>query len=85
MLWRTFILYVIMTVSAVAFHENTFAVFELREQLQMLYINMWELLHQLEYVEPHQRVVVYEEIEHIKQQIIQTIDLLKQHDQAQHP
>ena len=85
MLWRTFILYVIMTVCAVAFHDNTFAVFELREQLQMLYINMWELLHQLEYVEPHQRVVVYQEIEHIKQQIIQTIDLLKQHDQAQHP
>ena len=85
MLVRTFILYCIMIVCAVAFHENSFAVFELREQLQMLYINMWELLHQLEYVEPHQRVVVYEEIEHIKQQIIQTIDLLKQHDQAQHP
>ena len=74
-----------MIVSVVAFHDNTFAVFELREQLQMLYINMWELLHQLEYVEPHQRRVVYQEIEHIKQQIIQTIDLLKQHDQAQHP
>ena len=74
-----------MLTGATAFHDNTFAVFELREQLQMLYINMWELLHQLEYVEPHQRVVVYQEIEHIKQQIIQTIDLLKQHDQAQHP
>ena len=85
MLVRTFILYCIMIVCAVAFHENTFAVFELREQLQMLYINMWELLHQLEYVTPDQRLVVYEEIEHIKQQIIQTIDLLKQHDQAQHP
>ena len=84
MLWRTIILYCTMIVCAVAFHENTFAVFELREQLQMLYINMWELLHQLEYVEPHQRVIVYEEIEHIKQQIIQTIDLLKQHDQAEH-
>ena len=85
MLVRTFILYVIMTVCAVAFHENTFAVFELREQLQMLYINMWELLHQLEYVTADQRQVVYEEIDDIKQQIIQTIDLLKQHDQAQHP
>ena len=85
MLWRTILLYAVMLTCAVAFHDNTFAVFELREQLQMLYINMWELLHQLEYVEPHQRVVVYEEIEHIKQQIIQTIDLLKQHDQAQHP
>ena len=85
MLVRTFILYCIMIVCAVAFHENTFAVFELREQLQMLYINMWELLHQLEYVTPDQRPVVYEEIDDIKQQIIQTIDLLKQHDQSQHP
>ena len=85
MLWRTFILYVIMTVCAVAFHENTFAVFELREQLQMLYINMWELLHQLEYVNSDQRPIVYAEIEHIKQQIVDTIDLLRQHDQAQHP
>ena len=85
MLWRTFILYCTMIVCAVAFHENTFAVFELREQLQMLYLNMWELLHQLEYVTPDQRAVVYEEIDDIKQQIIQTIDLLKQHDQSQHP
>ena len=74
-----------MIVSAVAFHENTFAVFELREQLQMLYLNMWELLHQLEYVNSKQRPIVYQEIEHIKQQIVDTIDLLKQHDQAQHP
>jgi len=74
-----------MLTGAVAFHENTFAVFELREQLQMLYLNMWELLHQLEYVESHQRHIVYQEIEEIKQQIIHTIDLLKQHDQAQHP
>ena len=85
MLWRAMILYVVMTVCALAFHENTFAVFELREQLQMLYLNMWELLHQLEYVESHQRHKVYQEIEEIKQQIIHTIDLLTQHDQAQHP
>ena len=85
MLLRVTILYCLMWVCAVAFHEHTFAVFELREQLQMLYLNMWELLHQLEYVEPHQREVVYQEIQHIKQQIIQTIDLLKQHDQAEHP
>ena len=84
MLGRTIILYAVMLTTAVAFHENTFAVFELREQLQMLYINMWELLLQLEYVTPDQRRVVYEEIDDIKQQIIQTIDLLKQHDQAQH-
>ena len=73
-----------MTVAAAAFHETTFAVFELKEQLQMLYINMWELLHQLEYVTPEQREVVYEEIDNIKQQIIKTIDLLLEHDQHQH-
>ena len=85
MLVRTVIIYVAMTVCAVAFHENTFAVFELREQLQMLYMNMWELLQQLEYVEPHQRVIVYEEIQHIREQIQHTIDQLVQHDQQQHP
>ena len=85
MLWRTFIVYFTLTVCAAAFHENTFAVFELKEQLQILYMNMWELLHQLEYVEPHQRVWVYEEIEDIRQQINHTLDLLLQHDQAQHP
>ena len=84
MLGRTIILYAVMLTTAVALHDNTFAVFELKEQLQMLYINMWELLLQLEYVTPDQRRVVYEEIDDIKQQIIQTIDLLKQHDQAQH-
>ena len=84
MLQRVLFIYIILTTVAVAFHENTFAVFELREQLQMLYINMWELLLQLEYVNPDQRVIVYEEIQHIKQQIIDTIDLLTQHDQAEH-
>ena len=85
MLWRTIITYAVMLTGAVAFHDNTFAVFELKEQLQMLYLNMWELLLQLEYVDPHQRVIVYEEIDEIKQQIADTIDLLKQHDQSQHP
>jgi hypothetical protein len=74
-----------MTVCALAFHENTFAVFELKEQLQILYINMWELLHQLEYVTADQRVIVYEEIQHIQEQIQHTIDQLVQHDRAQHP
>ena len=75
----------IWTTSAVAFHDNTFAVFELREQLQMLYLNMWELLHQLEYVTQSQRVIVYGEIDDIRQQIWHTIELLKQQDQIQHP
>ena len=85
MLVRTILLYAVMLTCAVAFHENTFAVFELREQLQMLYMNLWELLHQLEYVKPDQRVIVYREIAEIQQQIIDTIDLIRQHDQSQHP
>ena len=85
MLWRTIILYTVMLTTAVALHENTFAVFELKEQLQMLYINMWELLLQLEYVNPDQRLVVYEEIQHIQQQIQHTIDQLLQHDHHEHP
>ena len=85
MLVRTLLIYCLMTVSAVALHDNTFAVFELREQLQMLYLNMWELLHQLEYVTDQQRAVVYGEIDDIRQQIWHTIELLKQQDQIQHP
>ena len=85
MLVRTIILYAVMTVCALAFHENTFAVFELKEELQIRYMNMWELLQQLEYVDPHQREVVYAEIQHIREEIQRIIDLLIQHDQSQHP
>ena len=85
MLVRVLTIYIMLTFTAVALHENTFAVFELKEQLQMLYMNMWELLLQLEYVTPDQRVIVYEEIEHIKQQIVATIDQIRQHDHNQHP
>ena len=85
MLVRTALLYMITTVCAVAFHENTFAVFDLKEQLQWLQINLWELLHQLEYVEPHQRLVVYEEIQHIRTEIDRIVAELVTHDQAQHP
>ena len=85
MLWRTLIIYAVMLTAAVAFHENTFAVFELKEELQMRFMNMWELLDQLWYVEPHQRVIVYQEIEWMKQEIQRLIDLLIAHDQAQHP
>jgi hypothetical protein len=60
-------------------------VWELKEQLQMLYINMWELLTQLEYVTPDQRLVVHEEIAHIQSEIERVIDELVQHDQSQHP
>ena len=85
MLLRAFIIYISLTTVAYALHENTFAVWELKEQLQMLYINMWELLHQLEYVDPDQRVIVYEEIQHIRSEIQRVIDLLVEHDQAEHP
>jgi len=43
------------------------------------------LLHQLEYVTPDQRSIVYEEIQHIRSEIQRVIDLLVEHDQAQHP
>ena len=85
MLVRTILLYAVMITGAVALHLNTFAVFELKEQLQMLYINMWELLTQLEYVTADQRLVVYEEIQHIQSEIQRTIDMLLQHDHAEHP
>ena len=85
MLVRILILYVAMTVCAVALHENTFAVFELREELQMLYMNMWELLYQLQYVTADQRPVVYSDIPHIQSEIQRVIDLLVEHDQQQHP
>jgi hypothetical protein len=51
----------------------------------MLYMNMWELLHQLEYVTADQRAVVYEEIQHIQSEIQRVIDELVQHDRSQHP
>ena len=85
MLVRTLILYVAMTVCAVALHDNTFAVFELREELQMLYINMWELLYQLQYVTADQRAVVYSDIQHIQREIQRVIALIVEHDQTQHP
>ena len=77
-------MYAVMTVCALALHENTFAVFELKEELQMRYLNMWELLQQLEYVTAEQRQVVYEEIEHLKSEITRIIDQLILLDKAEH-
>ena len=73
-----------MTTSAVAFHDNTFAVFSLKEELQIRFINMWELLQQLEYVTAEQREVVYAEIEHLKSEIHRIIDELILLDKAEH-
>jgi TATA-binding protein-associated factor Taf7 len=85
MLVRTFIISAVMLTCALAFHDNTFAVFELKEELQIRYMNMWELLQQLEYVDARQREVVYAEIEHIRQEINSIIDQLVEHDKSQHP
>mgnify|MGYP006250425873 FL=1 len=84
MLWRTLILYAVMLTCAVAFHDNTFAVFELKEDLQMRFMNLWELFLQLEYVNPDQRAIVYAEIEHLKQEIDRIIDQLILLDKAEH-
>ena len=84
MLVRTIILYAVMLTCAVAFHDNTFAVFELKEELQIRIMNLWELFQQLEYVDPHQRAIVYAEIQHIREEIQRIIDELIQHDQSQH-
>ncbi len=85
MLVRTVILYAVMLTCALAFHENTFVVFELKEELQIRYMNMWELLQQLEYVDARQREVVYAEIDHIKSEIARIVNELIQHDKQQHP
>ena len=85
MLVRVVVIYCMLTFSTYALHLNTFAVFELKEQLQMLYINMWELLTQLEYVTPDQRLVVREEIQHIRSEIQRVIELIVAHDLSEHP
>ena len=84
MLLRVLIIYCVLTAVAYAFHMNTFAVFELKEELQMRYMNMWELLLQLEYVNPDQREIVYAEIADLKQEITRIIDQLILLDKAEH-
>ena len=84
MLVRTLILYAVMLTGAIAFHDNTFAVFELKEELQMRFMNLWELFLQLEYVNPDQRAIVYLEIEHLKQEIDRIIDQLILLDKEEH-
>jgi predicted Holliday junction resolvase-like endonuclease len=84
MIWRVALILVLLTATALALHENTFAVFELKEELQMRYMNMWELFQQLEYVTAEQREVVYEEIQHLKSEITRIIDQLILLDKAEH-
>ena len=73
-----------MTVCAVAFHEHTFAVFELRELLLERTLNLWELMEQLEYVTQAQRDVVYSDIAKIQAEINRIIAELIRLDKLQH-
>ena len=74
-----------LVVCAVAFHDNTYAVFELREQLLRLTLNLWELLAQLEYAHPELRARVYQEIGLIQSEIVSTIAELMRLDSLEHP
>ena len=84
MLWRALSLLLLLTVSAVAFHEHTFAVFELRELLLERTLNLWELMEQLEYVTQAQRDVVYSDIAKIQAEINRIIAELIRLDKLQH-
>ena len=74
MLLRVLVIYCVLTTVAHAFHLNTFAVWELKEELQIRMMNLWELFQQLEYVTQEQRIIVYEEIDHIRQDIQRIIE-----------
>ena len=68
-----------------AFHDNTYAVFELREQLLRLTLNLWELLAQLEYASEPLRQRVYLDMAAIQSEINHTIAELLRLDTLQHP
>jgi len=85
MLIRTLLTLAVMTTCAVAFHDNTYAVFELREQLLRLTLNLWELLDQLRYASEPLRQRVYLDIAHIQSEIQDTIAELMRLDSLEHP
>ena len=85
MLVRVVFIYVILTVCAMAMHENSYAVFELREQLLRLTLNLWELLDQLQYASEPLRQRVYLDIVHIQSEIQGTIAELMRLDSIEHP
>jgi hypothetical protein len=85
MLVRVLVMYVILTVCAIAFHENTYAVFELREQLLTLTLNLWELFEQLEYAADPLRQRVYLDIAGVQSEIANTIAELIRLDSLEHP
>ena len=68
-----------------AMHENTYAVFELREQLLRLTLNLWELLDQLRYASEPLRQRVYQDIALIQSEIASTIAELMRLDSLEHP
>jgi len=85
MLVRALVIYAILTVCAFAFHEDTYAVFELREQLLRLTLNLWELLDQLRYASEPLRQRVYLDIGVIQSEITSTIAELTRLDGLEHP
>ena len=85
MLVRTLLMYSMLVVCAVAFHDNTYAVFELREQLLRLTLNLWELLAQLEYASAPLRQRVYLDIAGVQSDIQHTMAELMRLDRLQHP
>jgi len=85
MLVRVVVIYSILTVCAIAGHENSYAVFELREQLLRLTLNLWELLDQLEYASESLRQRVYLDIGLIQSEITDTIAELMRLDSIEHP
>ena len=85
MLLRILLTLAVMTTCAWAFHDNTYAVFELREQLLRLTLNLWELLAQLEYASEPLRQRVYLDIAHVQSEITSTIAELLRLDTLQHP
>ena len=84
MLVRVVVTYALLTVCALALHENTYAVFELREQLLRLTLNLWELLDQLRYASEPLRQRVYMDIAHIQSEIRDTMAELIRLDGLEH-
>ena len=85
MLVRVLLTYALLTVCAMALHDNTYAVFELREQLLRLTLNLWELLDQLRYASEPLRQRVYLEIGMIQSEITSTVAELMRLDGLEHP
>ena len=85
MLVRVVVTYALLTVCAIAMHDDTYAVFELREQLLRLTLNLWELLDQLRYASEPLRQRVYLEIGMIQSEIASTMAELMRLDSLEHP